>query len=64
MTRAMQKVWAHLEAIARLEDAVDAWKWFRNHGVIDEHYESILQELRIDMEMAETNLFNVERSKS
>lgn len=58
MTRAMQ------EAIGRFEDAKDAYKMFIEYGIPDEHYESILQELRIDMEMAETNLFNVERSKS
>ena len=59
MTRAMQ------EAIARLEDAVDAWKMFREFGEIDEHYEFTLQELRLDVAMAEANLIKkAGRSKS
>lgn len=50
------------DAVARLEDAVDAYKQFRDYGEIDEHYESTMLDLRIDMEVASARLDIIQKN--
>jgi len=53
-----------LDALSRFEDAEEAYMHFREHGECDEHYESTLQELRIDRDMAQDNIYKIERRQS